>query len=165
MTGERELLKALDGLSEVDLSRCIGKGISFVQESAKANCPVGEGELRDSIYTAVEAKGGNVQGICFTNKKQGSFVEFGTGPKGQVNHDGISPEVAVAYTQKPWWIHESQLDPGIAEKYHFFGIETKQGKFYCSSGQAAQPFLYPALANNVDKVVKIIADESKRSVK
>ena len=82
------------------------------------------------------------------------YVEFGTGPKGQADHAGISPEVTPVYTQAPWWIHESQIDRRTAEKYRWFYIDTPQGRFYQCTGQPAHPFLYPALHDNEDKILK-----------
>jgi hypothetical protein len=35
-----------------------------------------------------------------------------------------------------------------AEKYKWFYVDTPDGRFYQCTGQAAQPFLYPALKNN-----------------
>lgn len=55
----------------------------------------------------------------------GVYVEFGTGSKG-------SPEVA--HTSKKTWTYY------------------KGGRFYTTSGQAPQPFLVPALKNNVAEI-------------
>lgn len=160
--GVQTLEKKLEEMSKVDLERGIAKGIMFIQEEAKGNCPAHDGELRQSIFTDMETEEETIRGVCFTDKKHGPFVEFGTGPKGQENHEGISPDVAVAYTQSPWWIHESQIGRETAEYYHFFSIDTPQGRFYQCTGQAAQPFMYPALKDNEDKIMKIIT-ESIRS--
>lgn len=157
IVGATELNKRLRKMSKMNLKKGVGEAISFVQAAAKLNCPVDDGELRQSIYTSVEESGTTVTGTCFTLKKHGPFVEFGTGPKGQADHEGISPDVAVAYTQSPWWIHESQIDRSTAEKYHFLAIETKDGTFYRCAGQAAQPFMYPALKDNEDEIVNIVA--------
>jgi HK97 gp10 family phage protein len=120
----------------------------LVQEAAKGKVPTNTTALRESILTDVVVTGNTVTGVCYPTFKYAIYVEFGTGPRGQTNHEGISPDVAVAYTQSPWWIHESQLDEGVAEKYHWEYIETKQGKFYKCTGQPAHPFMYPALKNN-----------------
>lgn len=104
-------------------------------------------------------------GTCFTNKSYAPYVEFGTGPKGQANHAGISPNVPVAYSQSPWWIHESQIDKGLAEKYHWFYIDTKDGRFYQCNGQPARPFMYPALKNNEEKITRLIANDIKEQLK
>ena len=104
--------------------------------------------MRGSIYTAIETSSEKIVGICYTNKKYAQYVEFGTGPKGQKQHAGISPDVAYAYVQSPWWIHESMIGRKTAEKYKWFYVDTPDGRFYQCTGQAAQPFLYPALKNN-----------------
>lgn len=160
----KELEHKLDNLSKLELKTGVGKGIQFVQSAAKAGCPTNNSELRESIFTDVQEREDWVTGICYTNKEYGPYVEFGTGPKGQAKHDGISPNVAVAYTQSSWWIHESQIDAAIAEKYHFFSIDTPDGKFYQCTGQPAQPFMYPALKNNEEDVVDIIAESLKKQI-
>lgn len=104
------------------------------------------------------------EGICFTNAPHNQFIEFGTGPRGQANHKGISPNVAVSYSQSPWWIHESQIERRVAEKYKFFYIDTPEGRFYQCSGQPAKPYLYPALKNNVDEVMEIIRKEIEKQL-
>ena len=166
--GKSELNKWFDNLAEVDMKKGISKGISLVQEAAKGNCPSHDGELRQSIYTYIEEDESAIRGICGPTARHGMYVELGTGPKGQANHAGISPEVTVAYTQSPWWIHEgsgeNEIDRATAEHYHFFHIDTPQGRFYQCSGQAAQPYLYPALKDNEDEIISIIAEEVKKQL-
>lgn len=162
--GKTELDKRFDILSKVKLRSGIEKGISLVQEAAKGNCPVFDGELRNKIMTDIEEGEEAVRGTCWPAVEHGVYVEFGTGPKGQANHSGISPDAAVAYSQSPWWIHESQIDRVVAEHYHFFHIDTPQGRFYQCTGQAAQPYLYPALKDNEKEILKIIAKDVKRQL-
>lgn len=158
-----DVLKKLPEVTREGLIRGIDRGIHLVQEAAKSECPGGTGELRESIYVDVEEEGNVIRGVCFTDKSYNFYVEFGTGPKGQSNHEGISPNVAVAYTQSPWWIHEGpgedEIDRATAEYYHFPYIDTPQGRFYRCSGQAAHPFMYPALKNNEDEIVRIVREE------
>ena len=121
---------------------------------------------RGSIFTVVETEGRNVTGICYTDKKYGPYVEFGTGPKGQENHEGISPDTTPVYTQSPWWIHEgsgpNEVDRATAEKYGWFYIDTPEGRFYQCTGQPAQPFLYPALKNNEKQIEQVIREELRK---
>lgn len=147
------------------MEQAVGASAKLVQGEAKLLCPVNDGELRQSIRTDVEIRDDYVIGSVYTNKKHGPYVEFGTGPKGEESHAGISPEVAVSYTQSPWWIHESQVDQKTAEQYHWFYIDTADGRFYQSSGQAAQPFLYPALKNNEERVTRNIANYLAREIR
>ncbi|HEM5164059.1 TPA: HK97 gp10 family phage protein, partial [Streptococcus suis] len=83
--------------------------------------------------------------------------EFGTGPKGAANHAGISPNVSVSYRSTPWYVHESQIDVG---PYRF----QKIGEFYKMFGQVAQPYLYPALKDNEERVTKNINRYVKRKL-
>lgn len=147
------------------LEKAMGASIKMVQDEAKLLCPSNDGELRQSIKTSVELREDKVIGTAYTNKKHGTYVEFGTGPVGEVEHAGISPEVSPVYTQSPWWIHESQIDKETAEKYHFFSIDTPHGRFYQTSGQAAQPFMYPALKNNEDRATRDISGYLKREIR
>lgn len=151
------------------LERTVGASIKMVQGEAKLLCPVNDGELRQSIKTDIETQDGKVTGIAYTNKKHAPYVEFGTGPVGEADHAGISPTVSPSYTQSPWWIHESQVDKETAEKYHWFYLDTPEGRFYQTSGQAAQPFMYPALKNNEERATRNIsnylAKEIRKAVK
>jgi len=153
------------GAAEQGLERAVGAAAQLVKAEAKLLCPVDDGELRRSISSKVETQDEKVIGAIYTNKAHGPFVEMGTGPKGEANHSGISPLVNPSYTQEPWWIHESQIDAETAEKYGWFFIDTKQGRFYRCSGQAAQPFLYPALKNNEERVTRNIANYISREIR
>lgn len=76
------------------LEKAMGASIKMVQGEAKLLCPSNDGELRQSIKTSVELREDKVIGTAYTNKKHGTYVEFGTGPVGEVEHAGISPEVS-----------------------------------------------------------------------
>lgn len=155
----------LDKLSKADLSLAARRGISFVQEEAKNLCPVKDGELRRSIHTDLLREPAKVTGICYTNKEYAGYVEFGTGPKGQEKHTGISPEVTPVYVQKSWWIHESQIERRTAEMYGWFHIDTPEGRFYQCSGQVAKPFMYPAISNNREIIEKIVAEYAREAIR
>lgn len=147
------------------MGRAVGASTKMVQGEAKLLCPVDHGELRQSIKTRVEVEEERTVGIVYTNKSYAPYVEFGTGPKGEADHAGISPEVTPAYSQSPWWIHESQIGAETAEKYHWFFIDTPEGRFYLCSGQAAQPFIYSALKNNEDRAVRNISNYLAREIR
>lgn len=166
--GIESLLAKMDRLGmlvEEGLSKAIGKQAKKVQATAKLLCSVNQGELRNSIKTSVETEAGRVIGTVYTNKKYAAYVEFGTGPVGEQNHAGISPEVTPAYSQNPWWIHESMIDKKDAEQYHFFKIETENGSFYQTHGQPAQPFLYPALKSNKKNIQRGIEEELQKQIR
>lgn len=160
--GEKELLEGLEKLTLVNLNRAAGKAIKKVQAEAKRLCPVNHGELRDSIYTKTEWEGDTVCATCYTNKKYGPYVEFGTGPKGQENHAGISPNVTPVYVQHGWGIPEEAVSKKDAEKYGWELREYNGKNYYMTSGQAAHPFMYPALKNKEEDIIEVFADEVKR---
>jgi len=157
--------KMAEQVANEAMGRAVGASTKMIQGEAKLLCPVDHGELRQSIKTRVETEEGRTIGVVYTNKSYASYVEFGTGPKGEADHAGISPEVTPAYSQSPWWIHESQVDAETAERYHWFYIDTPDGRFYQCSGQAAQPFMYPALKNNEDRAVRNIRNYLAREIR
>lgn len=133
-------------------------GKTIVQPEAKLRAPANEGELRNSIRVRARIEGSRVIGEVFTNSDHGAYVELGTGPKGLANHSGISPEVSVSYRSTPWYVHEDQINVG---PYHF----AKRGEFYKMYGQPAQPYLYPALKDNHDRISRSISKYISRKLK
>ena len=131
---------------------------TVVQPEAKLRAPANEGELRNSIRVRLKVNGNKISSEIFTNSDHGSYVELGTGPKGQASHSGISPEVSVSYRSSPWYVHEDQIDVG---KYHF----QKMGEFYKMYGQPAQPYLYPALKENHDRISSNISKYVSRKIR
>lgn len=131
---------------------------NVVQAEAKLRAPANEGELRNSIKVRVKMEGDRVIGEVFTNSDHGAYVELGTGPKGQASHSGISPDVSVSYRSSPWFVHEDQINVG---PYHF----QKVGEFYKMYGQPAQPYLYPALKDNQERVSNNISKYVSRKLK
>ena len=131
---------------------------NVVQAEAKLRAPANEGELRNSIKVRVKMKGDRAIGEVFTNSDHGAYVELGTGPKGQASHSGISPEASVSYRSSPWYVHEDQINVG---PYHF----QKMGEFYKMYGQPAQPYLYPALKDNQERVSNNISNYVNRKLK
>lgn len=129
-----------------------------VQADAKRLAPGNNGELRNSIKTRVKMDGDKAIGEVYTNLHYAPYVEFGTGPKGQASHSGISPEVSVSYRSSPWYVHEDQINVG---PYHF----QKIGEFYKMYGQPAQPYLYPALRDNQERVSKNISNYVRRKIR
>lgn len=130
----------------------------YVRSAAVLNAPANSGYLRQNIFNDFEEGNFTATSEVYTNVSYGPYVELGTGPRGAMDHDGISPEVNPVYTMEPWWIHESQVDLWIAEQYHWTYIDTPNGRFYKCSGQPAQPFMYPALKDNEETIVRIMKD-------
>ena len=129
---------------------------TYVQGAARMLAPADSGYLRNNIFLSVQEDDSGMEATVYTNVQYAPYVEFGTGPRGAQNHNGISPNVTVAYTMEPWWIHESQIDPAVAERYHWMYIDTEDGRFYKCEGQPAQPFMYPALHDNTQTILDIL---------
>ena len=145
ISGDKELLRKVSQLEQIQLDRIMKKQAEVVRAAAVFLVPVETGELRSSIHTDVEHKNGGTQGVVYTNKEYGSYVEFGTGPVGQENHFGISPDVNVAYRQTGWVYH-------------------KDGKFFKTEGQPAQPFMYPALKHNEENIVRGFREDVDKEI-
>lgn len=154
-----------DNVSEQYIKRAVMSGLLPVQSAAKLLAPVNDGELRGSIRKKVEKTAYGAKGEVYTNKTYAAYVELGAGPTGAENHAGISPSISPTYTLSPWWIHESQIESETAEKYHWFYIDTPDGRFYQCTGQAAQPFMYPALKSNEDEAIRRISVYLARKIK
>ena len=156
--GMEELGRKLRELAQTNLMQATAQAIEIVRSAAVLNCHEDTGELRQSIHT-------EVQGICYTNKAYAPYVEFGTGKKGREKHAGVSPDVSPVYKMSPWWIHESQVDRRVAEKYRWFYIDTPQGRFYQCIGNPAYPFMYPALKDNEKEALNAFKTGFKAQVK
>ncbi|MDO4333830.1 MAG: HK97 gp10 family phage protein [Eubacteriales bacterium] len=137
---------------------------------AKARIGLGRhsktGELINSIHIMTEVYEGGVRGICFTDKNYAAHVEFGTGPNGEAMHAGISPAVTPAYVQHGWMIPAKAMSREEAEDYGL-GVVEKGGKVlgYLTNGQQAHPYMYPALKDNEDTIIKNIGADIKKGVR
>ena len=90
-----ELLKKLNALEDStfadDLMMAVNDCITMVQAAAKDSCPTHHGELKNSIHTMTEEKDDKITSVCYTDKEYAAYVEFGTGPVGLADHNGIAP--------------------------------------------------------------------------
>ena len=160
IVGEVKLMGNLSrAQAAVTTDKYLRQAGQFVRSAAVLLCPADTGYLRQSIYLDIHDDGVKQTAEVFTNVRYARYVEFGTGKRGAANHVGISPNVTPTYTMHPWYIHESQIDPRVAEKYNFRKIKGKDGKvFYVCNGQPAHPFMYPALHDNEQTVLNILRD-------
>lgn len=98
----------------------------FVTSSAKLKCPVDTGRLRDSIQYKLDSF--KLQAIIGTNVEYAPYVEFGSGEKAEGGNG-----------RKGGWYFKDD-----------------KGKWRFTKGGKPQPFLRPALFENLDEVKKII---------
>ena len=149
--GIDKLQKDLYQISQTKrLRQAMGTATAIVEATAKTLCPTnkyrGGGELRESIHMQVKDDGDEIIGKVFTNKEYAPYVEFGTGIKG-----GTHPKTAELglkfRTNVPW-----VFTPDNGEH------------FYRTSGQVAQPYMYPALKQNQAKINRILTDALRNEV-
>lgn len=152
MEGLEELLGQLDGLGgiEDEVYRSVEACGEFVRDDARLRAPVDIGDLRKSINHTTELEGEEITDTVHTNSDHAVFVEFGTGPVGAANHAGTAPDAGVVYSTEKW---RARIPSLVSE--------TDAGIRYVE-GQAAQPYLYPALKDNEDQLeAKLEADIRK----
>ena len=146
LNGANELfrkLRAIDAVLE-NPEQVLGKAAETIRSGCVLECPVNNGELRNSIK----------KGYVYTNKAYAQYVEFGTGRKGAADHAGISPYAHPSYTMEPWWIPEEKLSEEAINNYHWVVIEVDGKRYYRSDGQPAQPFMYQGAKKTEKKAVK-----------
>lgn len=152
MEGLEEFFKKLDGLSHIE-KECFGivdECGEFVRDDARMLSPVDKGDLRKSITHTTIEQNGEIVSMIHTNSDHALYVEFGTGPVGAANHEGISPNVNVSYTMEKW---RGRI-PGLVS-------DTDDGIRYIS-GQPAKPYLYPALKDNEEQIEEKIKNDLKK---
>lgn len=166
--GLDSLLKKLNNLGD-NINETVKKGVEKatkkVQGDAKNLAPVNDGQLRNGIVAEVKEEGNEVIGKVAATAEHSSYVEFGTGPVGRASPKDLPPGVKPQYREGMWWIHESQIDPDVAEKYHFIKIETEQGVFYGTYGQRPHPYMYPAMKQNEEYIKEAIKGEVRMEIK
>lgn len=136
-----------------------------VQKKARLSVPYNSNNLRRSILIKEEVKGDKIVGSVYTNLEYAPYVEFGTGPVGQKNHQGISPEVTPKYRQTGWGIPASKVSKKDAEKYGWEKRIYKGKEYYMTYGQPAQPFLYPALKDQEKGLKKFAKNHVAKKIK
>lgn len=144
-----KLLKKLNSLnidSKKELKRSMERNIRMVQGEAKLLCQVDTGGLRNSITTNVKETSQGITATVSTNMEHASYVEFGTGKKGEASGGDKYPG-PISYKQDKWLANI----PDIGVRW--------------TEGQAAQPFMYPALKNNEELVKKNIASDLEKKIR
>lgn len=167
VNGVQSLMRKFNQLGSMEpiVAKAVRKQAEVVRGVAVKLCPANHGELRGSIHTKVEQDAGSTIGCVYTNKEYAMYVEFGTGPAGQADHAGISPNVPVTYRQDPWWFPGDEVNPSDADRYHWPTSSNGDQTFYYTNGQAAQPFMYPALKTMEKYVVSGLKIDLQAGIK
>ena len=129
------LMRKLDSLGG-NVQKALTRGMRITLQSAQgsANRRKPYGSIR--IQEEMKATADKVEGKVFSNTPWAAYVEFGTGPVGAADHDGISPNVAVTYHPTSWAWPTGEKDANGKEI------------FVTTRGQPAKPYLYPASKEN-----------------
>jgi len=138
-------LNKLGGNVEETLYNSVAKQTKFVQGEAKELCPVDTTDLRESIKENTRKNKNEIVGTVHTNSDHNVYVEFGTGKAGE--RTNTNTNVNVAYKQDKWKVNIPDVGPRWIE------------------GQPAQPYLYPALKNNEDKILENIKSDVKKAIR
>ena len=109
------------------LAAAIEKACLIVEADAKKNCPVDDGQLRQSITHEVTTDNGKIEGVIGTNIEYAPYVEIGTGI---YSSEGTG--------RQGGWLYEDE----------------KTGEMIFTYGQHPQPYLQPAMDLNKDKIEK-----------
>lgn len=131
--GLDEVLNTMDEIIDVNnLESAMRKAVLLVEREAKMKAPKGTGDLARSITSKVETSGNEVVGTVFTPLEYAPYVEYGT---------GLFAEAGNGRKDVPW---------------HY---QDDEGEWHSTSGQHPQPFMRPALDENREQIVKILAED------
>ena len=125
-------IKGLDSLMQKlsslggNLQGALKRAVQQTTQAAEKEANIRKPYSSISIQSEVKETVGKIEGRVFALPLWDMYVELGTGPKGQADHGGISPNISVTYTQHPW------------------AYQTEDGSWVTTSGQPAKPHLYPA---------------------
>lgn len=141
------LLKRLNNIANTDVYDTMVKATNMVHGQAKQLAPADTGNLRGSIHQEVKKKSNTVEGRVFTNVEYAPYVEFGTGSKGDGTYPYNVEGLNLTYRSTPWVYHDE-----------------KEDKFIYTTGQVAQPYMYPALKMNEKYIKSLFKTEVKAKI-
>lgn len=144
-------LQRLNNISKMDLTSKMKQATTIVHAQAKNLAPVnkrpGGGYLAGSIHMEVNTTKDKIFGRVYTNAEYASYVEFGTGIKGNGTYPYSIEGLNLSYKDKSW----KGYIPDVGWRY--------------ITGQVAQPFMYPALKNNEKYIRDLLKSEVKSKLK
>lgn len=128
--GLDNLLDALDKIANpTGIEQALSDACFLVEGEAKKLAPKVDGNLRRSITSKVEG----LTGIVFTPLEYAPYVEYGTGLF-SIHPSGGRKNVP--------WVYKDE----------------KTGEFIATKGQHPQPYMYPALNDNREEILRIIRE-------
>lgn len=137
-----KLTHKLNKIADIDLKKTMSKAVTIVHGQAKSLVPPnGTGALAGSIRMDVKKLPNGYEGRVYTNLKYAMYVEFGTGVKGNGTYPYKLEGINLTYKNKGWCYWSD-----------------KEDKWIYTTGQIAQPYMYPALKNNEKYIKKLFKE-------
>jgi HK97 gp10 family phage protein len=128
------VLRRIESMADTSgLESAMGRACALVERSAKQTAPKDTGALRNSITSEVINDGVDIVGVVFTPLEYAPYIEYGTGLFAE---SGGRVDV-------PW------------------NYQDDKGNWHSTRGQKPQPFLRPALADNREKITRILKESMK----
>ena len=136
-----KLLKQLDKLSKIDISKALELACITIENQARENAPVETGELRRSIIHEVEGNVGYVGTTVVSSdgKPYGIYVEIGTGL--------YSSEGTGRTYDLPW------------------SYQDEKGEWHSTSGQRPHPYLAPAFHQKEKEATRRFTKQLEKDIK
>ena len=129
--GLETILERLNKMSNTKpIEAAVQKCCALVERSAKQLAPKDTGALRNSIASKVESNNEVIKGVVYTPLEYAPYVEYGTGLFAE---EGGRMNV-------PW------------------NYQDDKGVWHRTNGQKPQPFMRPALAENREKIQRILKE-------
>lgn len=128
--GLENLIEALDKIANpTGIEQALKDACFLVEGEARKKAPKKDGALRNSITSRIEG----LSGIVYTPLEYAPYVEYGTGL--------FSEHPSGGRTDVPW-IYKDE----------------KTGEFHATSGRKPEPYMYPALNDNREEIIRIIRE-------
>ena len=136
--GVDRLTQRFNKIANLELRSAMNEATKLVHGQATELAPKDKGLLQESIHMHVKSTGKELQGRVYTNVEYASYVEFGTGIKGNGTYPYTVEGLTLEYKNKGWAYYDED-----------------KGEWIYTKGQKAQPYMYPSL-NMHKKTIKAI---------
>lgn len=146
--GVDTLTRKFNKIANMNLRSAVNDATKLVYGQAKELAPVDSGYLAGSIHMQVKDTGKELQGRVYTNLEYAAYVEFGTGITGNGTYPYKVKGLSLEYRDKGWAYFDED-----------------KGEWIYTKGQAAQPYMYPALANHKKTIEKMLKDAVSKALK
>lgn len=119
---------------EIDCKGPLTKAALYIENEAKLRCPVGDTGL---LRASITHEVYDKEAVVGTNMEYSPYVEYGT---------GLFAEAGNGRKDVPW---------------HY---QTADGEWHSTSGQSPQPFMRPAIDENIEELTDLLTKEFRKSV-